>query len=251
MFTVRRCLSLLAGALVASTLVASPPMALAEDGLDEARAKLSKRFPELDVENLKPTPIDGLYEARWGGRVIYVSRTGDHLIQGDLFEIASSRNLTEEARIGARAEAVAKVSEASMIVFGPKNADYTITVFTDIDCGYCRKLHREIDLYNSAGIAVRYLFFPRSGPETESWFKANNVWCADDQNAAMTRAKAGGVVSSPDCGVTPVQTHYRLGEQLGIRGTPAILTEGGQLIPGYVPAAELLTTLQEEAKNSG
>ncbi len=118
-------------------------------------------------------------------------------------------------------------------------------MFTDIDCGYCRKLHREIADYNDKGIRVRYLFFPRSGPATASWFKAEEVWCAEDRNSALTTAKAGGMVESDDCGATPVPQHYELGRTFGIQGTPAIIADTGELIPGYVSAAELSRYLED------
>lgn len=211
----------------------------------EIRARLATQFPEISIDGLTPSPIDGLYEVRLGAQLAYVTADGQYLLQGDIYEVATRANLTEERRTSARAAAVDGVGESSMIVFGPKQADHTITVFTDIDCGYCRKLHREIEDYVDAGIRVRYMFFPRSGPNTESWTKADNVWCAEDRNSALTRAKAGEKIDSDDCGTTPVEQHYQMGQGFGIRGTPAIITETGTIIPGYVPADELLTYLEE------
>ena len=211
------------------------PAAEADD-----RDAIFERFPGLTDNNLRPTPIPGLYEMVLDGRVLYVSADGRYVLQGDLFDVDEEVNLTESSRSTARLDAVNSVSESSMIVFEPENALHTITVFTDIDCGYCRKLHRQIGEYNAEGIRVRYLFFPRSGPNTESWAKADHVWCAADRNTAMTRAKAGEDVVSDDCGATPVDQHYKLGKTLGIRGTPAIITESGDLIPGYIPPADLV-----------
>ncbi len=209
------------------------------------RQRILATFPELSAESISPSPIPGLYEIMLGGQVSYVSADGRYLLQGDLFDAELEINLTESRRELARKAAIDSVSETSMIVFRPAEKKYSVTVFTDIDCGYCRKLHRQVADYNALGIEVRYMFFPRSGPDTESWFKAGNVWCAADRNEALTLAKSGAVIASGDCGTTPVSQHYKLGRSLGIRGTPAIVTQSGELIPGYVPPRELLEYLQD------
>jgi thiol:disulfide interchange protein DsbC len=180
-----------------------------------------------------------------GGQISYISADGRYLIQGDIYDTVDERNLTESHREVARQASIDQIGESSMIVFRPEEVKHSITVFTDIDCGYCRKLHREMSAYNDLGIEVRYMFFPRSGPDTSSWFKAEEVWCADDQNAALTKAKGGVNINSEDCGPTPVAQHYELGRTIGIRGTPAIVAQNGELIPGYVPPNELLEHLEK------
>ncbi len=135
-----------------------------------------------------------------------------------------------------------------MIIFEPEVTRHTVTVFTDLDCAYCRKLHRQIADYNADGIRVRYMFFPRNGPNTSSWTKAEKVWCSDDRHAAFTRAKQGESIEAKDCGPTPVMRHYRLGQSFGIRGTPAIVTDTGRMIPGYVPPDELAKLLDDGDK---
>ena len=209
------------------------------DSPEEVAAKLADRFPQVDGQQITPTPIPGIYEVRLGAQIAYVSADGNYLIQGDIYDLNSEENLTERRRTAARVEAVDQVGESSMVIFGAEDAGHTVTVFTDIDCGYCRKLHRQMADYNAEDIRVRYMFFPRSGPETESWVKADKVWCSEDRNSALTRAKAGEVIEADDCGSTPVAQHYDLGVSFGIRGTPAILLESGEIVPGYVPPAEL------------
>jgi len=131
-------------------------------------------------------------------------------------------------------------------VFSPENPTHTVTVFTDIDCTYCRKLHREIETFTSRGIKVRYMFSPLAGPGSPSWAKAEAVWCSPDRNDAMTRAKMGEEVKAQGaCNDTPVAAHYRIASELGVRGTPGILTDEGRLIPGYVPAERLLGLLEQ------
>ena len=152
----------------------------------------------------------------------------------------------EATRAAARVEMLGAVDPAEMIVFrADGEPKHVVTIFTDIDCGYCRQFHRDIDRVNALGIEVRYLFYPRTGPDTESWAKADKVWCADDRNAALTRAKLGGSIPDNDCGETPVAEHYALGRKVGVRGTPAMFAENGELIGGYLPPDELLETLEE------
>lgn len=216
---------------------------------DEVPAGLAEIFPGLTAPQVRPAPVPGFHEVRVGAQILYVSTDGRFLFQGELFDVASETNLTEQRRASARAEAVDDVSEATMIVFAPEEYQHTITVFTDIDCGYCRRLHREINEYLALGMRVRYLFFPRSGPATESWTKAQQVWCSPDRQDALTRSKAGEVLVVPPCNPSPVQAHYDLGRDLGIRGTPAIISDMGELIPGYMPAADLQRALAKAREN--
>jgi thiol:disulfide interchange protein DsbC len=133
-----------------------------------------------------------------------------------------------------------------MIVFKPKGeVKHTVTIFTDIDCGYCRQLHREMAKINDLGIEVHYLFYPRTGRDTESWEKADKVWCARDRNGALTRAKLGGEVPEAKCASTPVETHYTLGKRIGVRGTPAVFTENGDYIGGYLAPNSLAKVLED------
>lgn len=132
-----------------------------------------------------------------------------------------------------------------MIVYAPKQVKHTVTIFTDIDCPYCRKLHKEMQSYLDAGIEVRYLAFPRAGAGSESYKKAVSVWCAKNREEAMTRAKRGETVKSESC-KHPVDRHLALVQRLGVNATPTIFLENGRRIPGYVPAQRLLQILEQE-----
>lgn len=233
-------MSALAGASV--VVLASVACAKSEANPD-LREALQKAFPGNPVTDVRKTPMPGIYEVTIGGEIGYVSEDGKYLLHGDLLDIASQKNLTEARREAVRSEQLAKISEKDMIVFSPKKPKHTVTVFTDIDCGYCRMLHKEMKGYQDKGIAVRYLFFPRAGLNSDSARKADAVWCAKDQRDAMTRAKAGESVPAGSC-QTPVASHYQAGVAMGVRGTPAIVTEDGRMIPGYQPPAELLRTLE-------
>jgi thiol:disulfide interchange protein DsbC len=230
------CLLLLAATVVGA---AEQPAAKVDP-----RAAIAKKFPGMKAEDIKVSPIPGLYEVSFGGEAGYVTADGRYIIAGDLFEIDSRKNLTEANRVAQRTKALAKLDERDMIVFGPAAAKHSITVFTDVDCGYCRKLHGEIDQLTKLGVRVRYAAYPRSGPGTDDWRKMEAVWCAKDRKAAITQAKQGQEIKSEKC-PTPVASQFELGEQLGVRGTPAIFTTTGDYIGGYLPPAQMLEELDK------
>ena len=188
--------------------------------------------------------MPGIYEMVLGSSIVYVSADGRYLLQGDVLDTETQTNLTENRRQDLRRSLVADIDPGQTILFSPPEPKHTLTVFTDIDCGYCRKLHQEMAGYYKEGIAIRYLFFPRSGPGTPSARKAESVWCAADQKAAMTDAKNGRSVPTQTC-ENPVNEHFRLAHELGIRGTPTLVTEDGTQIGGYLPPAALAARLAE------
>lgn len=204
-----------------------------------------------DIESIKPSGIPSLYEVVVGAEIFYVTGDGRHLLHGDLYDVAHQKNITEETRSKGRIKALATVDPATMIVFGPEDAKYKVTVFTDIDCGYCRKLHKEIAEYNKLGIAIRYMAFPRSGKDTESYYKAVAAWCSADRKAALTASKAGQNLpkASADC-KHPVDQHLKVARMVGVDGTPTILLDDGSVIPGYVPAERLLQAIKDSEKGS-
>jgi thiol:disulfide interchange protein DsbC len=213
----------------------------------DPRAAIAQKFPGTQPDDVRPTQVPGVYEVMMGADVLYVSADGRFAFAGDMIEIDSRTNLTEANRAAGRVKLLAKVDERDAIVFGPASARHTITVFTDVDCGYCRKLHSEIDALNKLGVRVRYLAYPRAGPGTEDWRKMEQVWCSSDRNTAITLAKQDRPVKGANCSATPVAKQYKLGDDLGVRGTPAIFTTAGDYIGGYLPPAELKRQLDELA----
>lgn len=213
----------------------------------DPRTELVKRLPGSKLEDFRPSPLPGVYEYARGADILYISADGKFALAGDMYEIASETNLSEKRRREARLALIAKVPENQMVIFGPREAKHTVTVFTDVDCGYCRKLHAEIARYNQLGIRVRYLFYPREGPDSESWDKAIAVWCSANRNDALTRAKKGEKIGNPKCASNPVAKDYELGQEVGLRGTPAIITASGELLPGYVPPDMLVKRLEEKS----
>jgi len=214
-----------------------------------SKEELAGKLNGIEPSDISDSPVQGIYEVAVGANVAYVTSDGKYIFRGDIYDADSSANITEETRARARVAMLKSVDPKSMIVFSPKdgNVKHTVTIFTDIDCGYCRQFHREIDKVTAMGIEVHYMFFPRTGPNTESWEKADHVWCAADHNAALTKAKLGGEVPDATCGNTPVESHWSLGKRIGVRGTPAVFSESGELLGGYLPPATLAKALDESA----
>jgi thiol:disulfide interchange protein DsbC len=214
---------------------------------DEAaiRQAMAESMPNVKIDSVKPSEIKGLYEVIVGANIFYVSEDGKYLLQGRLVDVAARKDLTEEKLSGTRKLAIEKIGQENMIVFKPKIKKYTVSVFTDIDCGYCRKLHSEIDQYLAQGITIQYLFFPRAGKGSDSYNKAVSVWCAKDRNVALTDAKKGNTPPAKTCD-NPVDEHMRLGEDFDVKGTPMIVTEKGNVYPGYLPAKQLAEALKSE-----
>jgi thiol:disulfide interchange protein DsbC len=229
-----------AGASASAPAVAEPTAA--------ELAAVAARIPGTKPEDLRGTPIPGIYELRHGAELVYVTADGKYGFAGDLYRLTDTTDLSDARRRELRLALLRDVPESSMVVFAPPAPKYTITVFTDVDCTYCRALHRQIADYNRLGVKVRYMFFPRTGPNTESWSKAEQVWCSPDRRAALTAAKLGTPLKAAVCKPNPVADQYALGKLMGVNGTPGIVTEKGELLPGYAPPDEMVQLLQEDAQ---
>jgi thiol:disulfide interchange protein DsbC len=236
----RTCIAIVSVAIMAM----QPAFAdSADDKLEQVRATFSAQFDEIDPENIQPSPIDGWFTVRKGAIVAYVSEDGRYLLQGDLIDLATQVNLSEQERNKARVEMVASLADEQTISFTPEEVKYSVTVFTDIDCTYCRRLHSQIDEYMAQGIEVNYLLYPRNGPSSASWAKAEQVWCADDRNEALTLAKVDQNFDSHSCDSPMVSKHYSIGRDIGLTGTPAIVLSDGTLLSGYLPPEQLAQRL--------
>lgn len=238
-------LALLCAAAAATLPAQQPQPAAAAQPKTDPRVEIASRIPGTRPDELRPSPIPGIYELTRGTDIAYVSADGKYAITGDLYDLASNDDLTEKHRRDLRVKAIAAVPESQMVIFGPADPKYTVTVFTDLDCPYCRKLHGQIAEYNRLGVRVRYLFYPRSGPNTLSWTKAEQVWCSTDRKDALTRAKLGQELKTKPCADNPVARTYALGKDFAIEGTPAIIMADGELLPGYVPPDVLVQHLKD------
>ncbi len=233
-------LALTSGALFAQTSEEKPP----EDQLRESMARLA---PDMEITAISESVMPGVYELVSGAQVFYLTPDGKYMLEGSIIDLENRVDISEQRRGSLQMSVINQVPEDQMLVFNNEagDAERSITVFTDTDCGYCQKLHQEIDAITDADIRVRYLLFPRAGIESASSEELQSVWCADDQQEAMTIAKTGGRVPAATC-ENPIESHMALARQVGLRGTPLIYLDNGTKIPGYQPAAQLI----EQIKNS-
>ena len=211
------------------------------------RASFKASRPELGISSIAGSEISGLYAVQIiNGPVLYATGDGQHFVLGDLYQVAPGGfvNLAEKAREGSRAQEMAGVSDGEMIIFSPKETvKASIMVFTDVDCFYCQKLHQEVPDLNRLGIEVRYLAYPRAGIGSESYKKIASAWCAADKLDAMTKLKNRERIVTNVCPGNPVAAQFKLGQRIGVSGTPALITETGRLMPGYMPALQLAAAL--------
>ena len=209
------------------------PTAPAVADLDAVRERVEANLPGMSPTSVDATPVPGLFEIVIDGTIYYVDASGEYLVDGSLVRLSTRENLTE-ARMGTLHMAtLSELDDAKLLSYEPQQpTGRSITVFTDISCGYCRKLHADLDTFLDAGVAVHYLLFPRAGLGSEGHAALESVWCNEDPQAAMTTAKAGGSVPDASC-ETPIEEHVALAERVGLRGTPLIYTDAGERIPGY------------------
>lgn len=220
--------------------------ATADDPQQAISARLSGAVPGLEVRAVRETAVPGLYEVETNNRdMIYATSTGEYILAGEMLRLSDEgiENLTENSRAAQRVETMSEFARNGVISY-PAEGDekVVISVFTDIDCPYCRKFHDDVPRMNELGITVHYYAFPRSGPGTPSFAKYESVWCSEDPLEAMDAAKRGQSVPDASC-ENPVEAQFRLGSQVGVTGTPAILLEDGNMVRGYVPADQLARSL--------
>lgn len=236
------------------TLIMTGAMALLSPGLVAAdspetviKRELEASRPDVKVQSVAPSEVPGLYAVQFtNGPQVYATPDGKFFVLGDLFQVQAKGfvNLAETKRNGERAKLLATLKPSDMIIFAPKGQPKgVITVFTDIDCGYCRKLHKEVPQLNAMGIEVRYLAYPRAGIGSDSYQKMVTVWCAKDRQGTLTRYKNGENIPISTCKNNPVAMEYELGDKMGVNGTPALIKADGELLPGYMPAADLAQAL--------
>ena len=237
---------LLAAACIVAPAVAAP----AASGVPAVKAALQRMAPGVDIGRITKAPMPGFYQALVGGRMVYVSADGAWIMDGTLYDADRRVDLSARSMRAVRRKALAKEPASAFITFGPAHPKHTVTVFTDLDCAYCRVLHKHMDEINAEGIAVRYLAWPRSGIKavpsgkpTAAYLKAVSVWCAKDRKAAFTAAIGGARMAPADC-TNPVAREFHLGERIGVNGTPTIIAADGTVLGGYLAPKQLLRALQ-------
>jgi thiol:disulfide interchange protein DsbC len=245
-FAMRHISKGVSGVLLAFLFTVSVTALAADADFSNVEERIRMLAPQAKSIAISETPIEGLLMVQIGGDIVYATADGKYLVQGRVLDMHTLEDLTEGAKAEIRRDLLATADMATQITFAPEEAKYDLTVFTDIDCGYCRKLHAQIDEYNQQGIAIHYMAFPRAGIGSHSYDKAVSVWCAGNQREALTQAKLGAEPDPAQCD-NPIEQQYELGRELGVTGTPSLLTADGQMIPGYVPPEKLRERLDQMA----
>ncbi len=228
------------------SLLSVPSYAEGTDpGVTQLRNALSRQLPNAAITQIKPTPIKGLYEVIVGSQLVYMNADASYFIDGDMVQMATHKNMTEASKAIIRLDKIKDYPESKMLVYTPpKKVKHTITVVTDVYCPYCRRLHSEMNQYMADGIKVRYIFMPLKGQQ--DYDATVSVWCAKDRHKALDTVKAGGRIEAKTC-KNPIDEQFKLARSLGVNGTPAIILEDGEMLPGYVPEKQLLKRLDTKS----
>jgi thiol:disulfide interchange protein DsbC len=229
---------------ICGVLIAMPALAAADEDYSAVEERIRGLVPQAKSIAISETPVEGLLMVQIAGDIVYATADGKYLIQGRVMNMETREDLTEAAKTEVRRGILASVDASKQISFAPEKPKYDLMVFTDIDCGYCRKLHAQMAEYNEEGIAIHYMAFPRAGVGSPSFKKAVSVWCASDPQEALTQAKAGNDPAPAQCD-NPIAEQFQLGKELGVTGTPSLVMADGRMIPGYVPPAQLRQRLDQ------
>lgn len=209
-------------------------------------AKINSSYPDMQIDSVETTEVKGMYRVLVQGRDLYVLEDGKYFLTGDLYRTDPNNlvNVSEELRGTERAALLASINRKDNIIYSPKDGTKkSISVYTDVDCGYCRKFHQEIPRLNAMGIEVRYLAFPRAGVGSPSYQKIASAWCSADKQDALNKLKNRESIPTNVCENNPVAKQYELGQQMGVTGTPSLVLDDGTVIPGYMPADQLAARL--------
>ncbi len=241
------CLAAWGFAAAATPIIGQGVTPAAEKMVRQAVARLAAK---VEVDSIRVAPLPGFYQVIAAGQLMYVSADGNYLMNGDLLDLRSKHNLSKAAWARFRKAELATLPASERIVFAPAHPKYTISVFTDVNCGFCRELHKHVAAFNKAGIAVEYLAWPRegvttiSGRPTPTYTEMVSVWCAGDRRAAMAAAMQGQAPKPASC-ANPVKQQFAVGMKMGVNGTPTIIAADGRTLGGYVTPAQLLKALQQ------
>lgn len=231
----------------AKKLIQFTPPAKSSEETTSLTTYLRKTIPGTDIGTPEKTTIPEVFQIKLGNTYAYLSKDGRYLLTGELIDLKTQKNLTREQKAKDTANLMADYPEKSKIVFPAEGEEKSsITVFTDVSCPYCRKLHSEVPALQKAGVTVKYIAFPRSGLQGDAYQTMKSVWCASDRQKALgiAKGKHTGTVEKKDCGAgKAVDAGYKLGKRIGITGTPAIILKNGALIEGYIPQKQLLVRL--------
>lgn len=214
------------------------------DGIEEKIRKILP--PNSEILSISDSAMPGVKIIDLGRQTVFAYESGNYLLIGEAFDIENQMSLLDDIKSKKMKDILSSIKEKELIMMGDTGSERYVSVWTDVDCGYCRKLHFEtVPKLIEAGVQIRYILWPRSGTNNESYDKAVSVYCAEDQVAAITDAKAGKDIPVKDCD-NPVARFYQYGLNAGVRGTPTIVLDNDIIIPGYVPADVVLSSLNQQ-----
>lgn len=212
------------------------------------KEKLSQIIPaELEIDSIQRSEVENFYEIELSDKsFFYVEENAQYLFLGDIYKLGENEliNISQQKKFSSSQEMLKKINPESLISFTPELIKYKIYVFTDVDCGFCRKFHNQIDSYLNEGIQINYLAFPRSGIESKTYKKMTTAWCSDDRQKVLTGLKNDEVFDQIDCEDNPIKEHYQLAKSIDIQGTPTIISSTGLTIPGFIEAKEIVEYLK-------
>ena len=212
------------------------------------KEKLSQIIPaELEIDSIQRSEVENFYEIELSDKsFFYVEENAQYLFLGDIYKLGENEliNISQKKKFSSSQEMLKKINPESLISFTPELIKYKIYVFTDVDCGFCRKFHNQIDSYLNEGIQINYLAFPRSGIESKTYKKMTTAWCSDDRQKVLTGLKNDEVFDQIDCEDNPIKEHYQLAKSIDIQGTPTIISSTGLTIPGFIEAKEIVEYLK-------
>ncbi len=245
---IRKTLATVLSLVFVCTAYSAPALA-GDEAIETIRKNLSQMRPHMAITSISKGPVDGIYEVVSGPTLMYITADGKNLIDGSIIDLRSGTNYTEQAQGKRFHAALADLGEDKMLIYRPeKSVDIhrNITVYTDVTCGFCRKLHQELPSLLAAGVSVRYLMYPRAGVNSGSYRSLESIWCADNPQDAMSIAKntLPGSVTPKNC-PNPIREHMALANGMGLRGTPMLLLDSGRVVSGYRPAPQLIQMLKE------
>jgi len=220
------------------------PLSAADGDISKLKQRLLSMFPSDTAFTISKTPVPGLFQVDFDDSFVYITADGQYAVKGDIINMLTNANLTDLKRADGRIKTMQAITNKETITYPSKNKTTTMTVFTDIDCSYCRKLHSDMGGYNDRGIEVHYVFYPRAGLGSNSHQKATSVWCADDQRKALDMVKSGRRIDKLECD-TPILKHVEVANKLGVNSTPTLMFEDGTMLPGYIPPARLAAILKQ------
>ncbi len=238
------CLPALADEPLAPKARVAPKASVPKDDEASIRKILAERMPNAPkIDAVRPSPMPGLWEVVIGNEVRYTDPTGSFLLEGELIDLKGKKNLTEE-----RVNQLNRIDFATLpfkdaVVWKNGTGKRRIAVFADPNCGFCKRF--EVSLQELKDVTVYTFLLPILGGDSPE--KTRAIWCAKDRSGAWLGWMLKGEQPpkpGATCDDSAIERNLALSRKIHVNGTPAILLEDGNRIPGAVGAVELEKRLQ-------